>query len=219
MYFEGKRCIHTRTRRWWRWRWSCFAWIQRLPLAHSCRPHARQQLLLLVTSWCSCTGISNTMAPGEALACLPCLTDLVYGLVWFPLLLTALHFGVLLRKGYCAVQCCHGVQTHVSWKGCTNCVHRSWRNVLPLLFLAYQAQPWVQVLVLQSGFAIFRRKGNSPLYPWKEVWGNCSPSTASQPRGEFPPVSWKGETRALICAWLHGSRVLTLVFLVIVVLI
>lgn len=43
------------------------------------------------------------MAPGEAPACPPCLTNLVYGLVWFPLLLTDLHFEVLLGKGSCAV--------------------------------------------------------------------------------------------------------------------
>lgn len=36
-----------------------------------------------------------TVAPGKAPACPPCLTDLVYGLVWFPLLLTDTHFGVL----------------------------------------------------------------------------------------------------------------------------
>lgn len=44
------------------------------------------------------------MAPGKAPACPPCLTDLVYGLVRFPLLLTDMHFKVLLGEGCCAVQ-------------------------------------------------------------------------------------------------------------------
>lgn len=89
------------------------------------------------------------MAPGKAPASPPCLADLLYGLVWSPLL-TDTHFGVLLGEGCRAVRCCRVVQSRVWEKGHTKCSRELQKGASPLLFLACPAQRCIQLLALLS---------------------------------------------------------------------
>jgi len=134
------------------------------------------------------------MALGKAPACPPCLTDLVDGLVWFPLLLTDRHFGVLLGEGCHAVWCYCGVQTCVCWKGHTKCSLELKKCVLPSLIPVCRAQSWVQLLASQSS-------GEREIHPYVPEIG-CEETTALllllSPGRNFPSVDPKGETGSSI---------------------
>lgn len=88
---------------------------------------------------------------------------------------------------------------HSSWRNMC-CLHCSWLAKPSLGFSSWPRSP---------GFAVFRRKRNSLLSPWNRVWGDRSPSTASQPRGEFSSVNPKGETGALVCTWVPQAQGVT----------
>uniref|UniRef100_A0A8C4VC39 Rab effector Noc2 n=1 Tax=Falco tinnunculus TaxID=100819 RepID=A0A8C4VC39_FALTI len=101
---------------------------------------------------------------------LPVLSASLTGvMVCFPFLLTDTHFGVLLREGCHVVQCCHGVQTCVCLKEHMRCSLELKKCVPHLLFLVCQAQPWVQLLALQSWLCSLQEKGKFTRVSLKRV--------------------------------------------------